>query len=274
MKGVDEESGALDGDNPKDQKSKWQRAKDKRVLEKGLPFIPFTLCAMLWLTLFLLAVTYPTMYMGFGPLLCQKAVDHTYISLYNLTVDDWAFVSKDATNSCEKYFPEYMSVYQNIRFDYLPWYVQLGPLSIQPSQLEVLYNGTQFGILYQPELDLTDPSGNTKWANGTLGRLVVTNKLQFLEANANLLPFGQLVTGWAMWTQKGDVIIKYKLLGVTQYYHAHMQQDVNITDPKFISGPMVNINDNLFDMLLCLPQKDTGESTDTTTTSDATTTTA
>jgi hypothetical protein len=67
-------------------------------------------------------ITIPTMYMGINPLVTQKAVDHTYISLYNIRVMNWSYTQVNPTNTCEPYFPNFMNVVMDVQFSKLPWY--------------------------------------------------------------------------------------------------------------------------------------------------------
>jgi hypothetical protein len=74
----------------------------------------------------------------------------------------------------------------------------------------------------------------------------------FLNANSQLLPMGTLMQGWTIWNQNANVVLKTTIMGITSYYSADMNQNVNVSNPAFLSGPMMNIQDDIFDALMCI----------------------
>lgn len=86
----------------------------------------------------------------------------------------------------------------------------------------------------------------------------VTNMAGFLNANAQLLPMGTIMQGWTIWNQDANIILQVELMGITSYYSAVMNQDVNVSNPDFLSGPMTTIQDDVFDALMCINPVMTG----------------
>lgn len=233
--------------------SRSRRAWEKRVFVGGFRMIPLAIIATCFAILCGAAILIPTVYMGMGPTLAQKSVSGTYISLHNIRVSNWAYAPKNASDTCEVYKPSTMTITQDIFFEHIPWYGHLGPTYIQPSVLDLSYNGTVFAQLYLPKLDMTDVNDGDVWANNTVGTMVVLDSFQFIKANAQLLPLG-ITKGWTVWHQQSDIILQQTLLGITSYYPATMSQDVNVTQPMFLDGPVSDqaLETNLFEALMCV----------------------
>lgn len=82
--------------------------------------------------------------------------------------------------------------------------------------------------------------------------MIVYNAEVFLAANADLVPVAGIGKGWTLWTQKGNLVLEQKLMGISMYYPTYVEQQINISRPTFLDGPMSRINDNLFEAMICL----------------------
>lgn len=82
--------------------------------------------------------------------------------------------------------------------------------------------------------------------------MVVYDAHTFLKANADLMPVDGFGKGWTIWTQKADIVVEQTLLGITMYYPAYMEQEINVTKPDFLDGPMSRVNDDIFTAMMCV----------------------
>jgi len=233
-------------------KTRWQRSWDKRWFTKGFRAIPCGLFLFSLITLCLFAIAIPTLLLGIGPPLAQDAVSATYIYIYNNRLSNWAYTSQNGSD-CAPYNPSTMTITQDLYFTNIPWYATMGPLYIRPANLSLSYNGTEFGYLFIPQIDLNDVSGGNKWANDTVTNLVITNNTAFLIANKELIPIAGLGSGWTIWHQQGEVTLDEEVMGIQMYYSATMSQDVNVTDVTFLDGPLQPdvLTENIFEALSC-----------------------
>lgn len=245
-----EHHSSSDDDLPANKPSLMKR----RICTDGLPLVLSGLVVLLLGALILVAVTIPTTYMGIGPLLAQDVVDRTWITMADIRISQWA--NADPANgtdpACAQYFPASMIVTQNLNFANIPWYGQLGPAYIMPSTLELYFNNTFFARLYLPKIDMRNPENSNVWANNTESPMVVYDAHTFLKANADLMPVDGFGKGWTLWTQKADIVVEQTLLGITMYYPAYMEQEINVTKPDFLDGPMSRVNDDIFTAMMCV----------------------
>jgi hypothetical protein len=133
--------------------------------------IPVIIGGTLFGILCLIAILIPVNYMAIAPVLAQKSVSNTKIALYNIRLTDWAYVNDNPNDTCAKYFPSTMTVTQDIKFSDIPWYGQLGPAYILPAVLDLSFNGTKFGELYMPTVDLSHPINDAVWFNNSVSML-------------------------------------------------------------------------------------------------------
>lgn len=238
---------------PEEGKTRWQRAKAKRWFTKGVPAIPCAIFTFCLTTLCLCAIAIPTLLLGMGPPLAQDAVSATYIEIYNNRITSWSYESNPNNTDCQEFFPTTLTVVQDLYFTGIPWYATMGTLYIRPANLTLSYNGTNFGQLFVPQIDLNHVDGGNKWANDTVTTMVITNITAFLAGNKDLIPLEGLSQGWAMWHQSGNVILQETVIGVQMYYAADMSQDINITEVSFLAGPMQPdiLSNNIMTTLAC-----------------------